>query len=209
MAVDASLLPLSLDPLIADAKRRALRRRFLLILAAAALGGGGTAGAILASASSFTPTRPVQSALLSQSSSWSGVPFASGRTFSITLLLGNHSGQTITLERASAVLPSQAPFRQIGTRITAYRACPQNASCADPTGVAYVPPTVRPPDVTPGHLARATLDFQLKSCPAVSRQPVRTVTVVYRTADGTAVHQRLRAWDSVSIRGLPRHPRCS
>jgi hypothetical protein len=207
MTAHAWRLPFSLDPLMAEAKRRARNRRALLAGAVAMLVGGVAAGVIVASAPSFTPTRPMQSALAGNVLFGGPVVFDPGTKFGFPLRLRNEAGQTITVERVRAALAPGAPLQQIGTRWSTY-ASPRLLGAYEDLGAES--PRIVPFDLRPGQSALATLSFRLGSCRAatiahtplyVSGQPfstlvrkgeppVRKITVVYRSASGATVLQR-------------------
>jgi hypothetical protein len=222
MSTQAPRLPFSLDPLVAEAKRRMRRRRLLIaVVAMLLLGGGGAAGVILASGSAYVATRPIGAALVkSRIVGAGGVPYhghrvlvqigvptivnvVPGATFAIAVIVTNKTAAPITLEGAEAPLSHRSPLRQIGTRLAAYTpfVCPPGASCPfiDPIGQPpYGAERPVPLTVAPGHTALAQLNLQFRNCsPATgAAQTTRRITVVYRTPDGTTVHQRLGLGDS-------------
>jgi hypothetical protein len=221
---------------VASATRFAGRHRVLLALAVVVvLGGGIAAGAILASRSSYAATRPIGAALVKSPVVGSGalpyhhhrvlvqigvptiVNFVPGATFAIAVIVTNKAGAPVTLERARAALPSRSPLRQIGARLIAFKpfVCPPGASCPfiDPIGEPpYGAEQPVPLTVGPGHEALVRLDFRFASCRSKSLHTsatVRKVTLLYRSPDGAAIHQRLRLGDSVpQITGAPVQPTC-
>jgi hypothetical protein len=228
-------LPFALRPVIAGAKRGARRHPFLLAAVVGLVGGAGAgaAGAILASGSSYTATRPLQAALVKSGLVGAGqthgrvlvqvgVPtilhYVSGATFAIAVIVTNRAGAPITLERARAILPRHSPLRQIGTRLIAFKpfVCPPGASCPqiDPIGPGPygVPARPRPLSVAPGHDALAQLHFRFVPCGSRALRAgatVRRVTVVYRSPDGTFNRQRLRLGDSTpELTGVPKTNSC-
>jgi hypothetical protein len=133
-----------------------------------------------------------------------GVPtilhFVPGATFAIAVIVTNKAGAPITLARTRAVLSRRSPLRQIGTRLIAYKppVCPPNAHCPfyDPIGNPPYSTAERPVPLTvaPGHTALAQLHFRFNPCtPQVggSVPTTKSVIVMYRTPDGSIVHQRL------------------
>jgi hypothetical protein len=209
---------LSFRPRISSARLFAARHRVLLaVVALAIIGGGGAARALLGSGSSYAATRPigaalVKSPLVGAGSTYRrhqvlvqiGVPtilrFVPGATFAIAVIMTNKAGAPITLERTRAVLSRRSPLRQIGTRLIAYKppVCPPNASCPfyDPIGNPPYGTAERPVPLTvaPGHTALAQLHFLFNPCtPQVggSVPTTKSVIVMYRTPDGSIVHQRL------------------
>ena len=133
-----------------------------------------------------------------------GVPtvlrFVPGATFAIAVIVTNKSAAPITLERSQAVLSHRSPMRQIGTRLSAYKpfVCPPGAMCPyiDPIGQPPYGTAERPVPLTvaPGDKTLAQLHFRFNACtPQVggSVPTTKRVIVMYRTPDGSIVHQRL------------------
>jgi hypothetical protein len=234
MALGIPGLPLSLDPLIAEAKRRTRHRRLLLLaVAVLALGGGGAAVAILASSSSYVATRPINAGLVKSPLVGAaqgagnpvvqeGVPtivrFVPRGTFAIAVIVANKAGAPITLERATAILSSASPLHQIGTRLIAFKpfVCPPGASCPfmDPIGQGPYGVAARPAPLTvaPGQSALAQMHFKLAPCWSNTFRKgatVRRVTLLYRGPDGTAFRQRVGLGDSVTeLTRVPARPTC-
>jgi len=222
MAVHVSRLRFSLDPLIAEAKRRTRRRRFLLVAAVIVVAAGGAAGWLLASGWSYVPSRPLEAALVGSegacgdasggSPGGCDVSFVPGKTFAMSVVVTNKAGAPITLEAARATVAHPSLLHQIGAGFTVFRRIPlgrcATGSCPatfpsnpPPYGsVAINPPPYGPEDpaplgLAPGHQALAQLNFRFASCwnhPIPWRPVVPGVTVVYRTSDGAAIHERLR-----------------
>jgi hypothetical protein len=219
-------LPFALDPLIAEAKRRARQRRVLLVVAVI-LVAGGTAGGLLASRSSYPATRPIQAALVR-------IPivgvdpgccrFAPGTTFALSFVVANKAGGPVTLESMRAVLARHSPQRQIGTHLFAFKlpVCPGKCAPFNPIGAPpYGAERPVPLAVAPGHYALVRTDFEFAPCwnktlsagaifrrlgvPAGGGIPLfRQVTVAYRIPDGATVHERLRLGNSLPL--LTRYP---
>ncbi len=119
-------LPLSLDPLTGEAKRRARQRRVLLALTAVLVVGGGAAAAIAAWDSpgpDFVPTRPASSAVQASLADVHqmtrlvpGIRHVPLPYFGVLVSLRNASGESIILERVRLDLTAGSPLQQIGTR---------------------------------------------------------------------------------------------
>lgn len=212
----------------------ARRHRILLAVVVVVVVGGGVAtGLILASGPSYVATRPLGAALVKSPLVGAGqthgtalrqfgVPtilrFIPRATFAIAVIVTNKAGSPITLERARAIVPRHSPLRQIGTRLSAFKpaGCPPGANCPfiDPIGPGPygVPASPVPLSVAPGHQALAQLHFQLAPCWGKTFRrgtTVQRVTLLYRSPDGTAIHQRLRLGDSVpKLTGIPAQPTC-
>lgn len=203
-------------PLVGAAREYAGRHRVLLAAVVVVVGGGAAAGGILATRSSYVATRPIHAALVR----WVGgagsshrkvivqigvptiVRFVPHATFAISFYLRNQAGAPVTVERVRAALPTRAPLRQVGTRLWA--AAPfvcRSGSCPyiDPIGSPpYGAERPVPLTVAPGHWALARLDFQFAACTSRpgERGTARKITIVYRTPDGTLIHQRLALGNS-------------
>jgi hypothetical protein len=134
MTVRVPRLPFSLDPLIAEAKRRTRRRRMLLPAAVIVVAASSAAGWRLASGSSYVPSRPVGAALvpsdgacgdaLGSSTGVCDVSYAPGKTFAVSVVVTNKAGAPITLEAARAVVAHPSPLRQIGAGFTVFTRIP-------------------------------------------------------------------------------------
>ena len=222
MAVNVPRLPFSLDPLIAEAKRRTRRRRVMLVAAVIVVAVGGAAGWLLASGLSYVPSRPLDAALVpsdgacgdayGSSSGVCDVRYVPRKIFAVSVVVTNKAAAPITLETARAVVAHPSMLHQIGAGLTvfkripldrcAFSSCPAiNPGNPPPYGsVALNPPPYGserpvPLSLAPGHQALAQLNFRFASCwnhPIPWRPVVPRVTVVYRTMDGLAIHERLR-----------------
>lgn len=227
-------LQLRVGPLIAAARRQARRHAVLLAAAVVMVGGGGVAGAILVeSGSSYVATRPIEAALVKSPLVGAaqghgdplvqvGVPtilhYVPGATFAIAVIVTNRAAAPITLQRAQAILPPNSPLRQIGTRLVAFKpfVCPGGlCPFIDPIGPGPYGVSVRPLplSVAPGRDALAQLHFQFVPCWSKTLRAgatVRSVTIAYRSPDGTAIHQHLRLGDSTpQLTGVPTRPTCT
>lgn len=219
--VTAHPLSHSFRPRVAAARVFAARHRVLLaVVALAVIGGGGAARAFLGSGSSYAATRPigaalVKSRLVGAGSTYRrhqvlvqiGVPtilrFVPSATFAIAVIVTNKAGAPITLERSLAVLSRGSPLRQIGTRLIAYKPVVCRGLCPfiDPIGKPPYGDAERPVPLTvaPGDKALAQLHFRFSRCTRQvggSVPTTKSVIVVYRTPDGSIVHQRLALGDS-------------
>jgi hypothetical protein len=222
--------------LTAAARQYTRRHRIILavVVVVVLVGGGAAAGAILLSGSSYVATRPIGAALVKSRLVGAGqtrgrralvqigvptiVRYIPRATFAIAVIVTNRAGAPITLERAHAILPRHSPLRQIGTRLTAFKpsVCPPGANCPfiDPIGPGPYGVSARPLllSVAPGHEALAQLHFQFAPCWSKTFRrgaTVRRVTLLYRSPDGTAIHQRLRLGDSIPrLIGIPPQPTC-
>jgi hypothetical protein len=136
-----------------------------------------------------------------------GVPtilrFVPGATFAIAVIVTNKAAAPITLERSRAVLSHRSPMRQIGTRLIAYKPVVCHGLCPfiDPIGKPPYGTAERPVPLTvaPGDKALAQLHFRFDPCtPRVggSVPTTKRVIVLYRTPDGSTVHQQLALGDS-------------
>lgn len=212
---------LGLRPRISAAWQLAARHRVLLaVVVLAIIGGGGAATALLGSGSSYVASRPigaalVKSPLVGAGSTYrrhqvlvqTGVPtilrFVPGATFAIAVIVTNKAATPITLERSQAVISHRSPMRQIGTRLIAYKPVVCRGLCPyiDPIGKPPYGTAERPVPLTvaPGDKALAQLHFRFNVCaPQVggSVPTTKRVIVVYRSPDGSVVHQRLPLGDS-------------
>jgi len=206
------------------------RHRVLLAVVMVVVGGGATAGGILATRSSYVATRPIQAALVRSFGGAGsthyprvlvqiGIPtivrFVPQATFATSVFLRNKAGAPVTLERVRAVLPARAPLRQIGNRLFASQpfVC-HTGSCPfiDPIGSPpYGAERPLPLTVAPGHWALARLDFQFAACTSKPHQrgTTRGITVVYRTPDGTLIHQHVPLGNSTPrLTGIPPRATC-
>ena len=214
--------------------RYARRHRILLVVGATAVVVGAVAaGVLLRSGSPYVARRPINAGLVKSPLVGAaqgtggpllqiGVPtivrFVPRGTFAIAVIVTNKAAAPITLERATAILPRHSALHQIGTRLVAFKppVCPRGAHCPfwnpigpGPYGVAASPV---PLTVAPGHSALAQLNFQLAPCwsnTVRASATARSVTVVYRSPDGTAVRQRLGLGDSIpKLTGVPARRTC-
>ena len=203
-------LPFSLDPLIAEAKRRARQSRLLLVAVLVVLLVAATIGVVLGlppATHPFVATRPLERAFVRQSEidSW-GVDsapklhFVPREGFAIGIVLTNEASEDVTLTDVTAVRPSTPLLRQLGTRLVAFNwpgHCPHTPSCP---GLGVLDPrqhgTVRPQAlrVLPGRAAGVQLNFQFVGCGSArhaSSQNVNRIDVTYRIRVGAIVHQRV------------------
>ena len=206
-------LPLSLDPLIAEAKRRARQRRFRVAVAALLVAAAGAGAGIVAfsSYSSYVATRPIQAAagasvtgLFQPTKLLQGGRRIPSPYFGITVFLRNGSAEPVTLEGVRAVLSGRAALRQIGTKFSLFmpEVCPPGSFCQinmDVGGADAHRPfgaeRFSPLSVPPGHTAQGQLNFRIAACTGRSLQEavsIRKITVVYRLPDGTQIHQHPR-----------------
>jgi hypothetical protein len=216
MLARAPLRQLALDPLIAEAKRRARQRRVLLaaaVVLVVAAGVGVARVAFASSGSSFAPTRPASSAVQAGGAGFHqatrlvpGVPRVPVPYFGIALYLRNASGETVTLDGVRLLLSPRSPLRQIGTRWSLYRpeVCHPGWSCPlfplPVLGYGSQGTTVRPYGavrasplrVAPGHTAWTQLNFRIVGCTSRSLQEAVSVvktTIVYTLPNGTRIRQ--------------------
>lgn len=205
MASHAPRLSLSLDPLIAEAKRRARQRRVLVAVAVVLVVSGGVGAAIVASRSSGVATgpRPIQAAV--GASFFGGLEQPDGPVgvfsprFGVPVIVGNGSREPVSLESVAAVFRAHFPVRQIGARFTQWeraRACwgaGLGAVCATRPITDERPSPFR---LAPGHRVLVQLNFRLLACSKhIAREvvSVQRITAVYRLPNGTQIHQRLTA----------------
>jgi hypothetical protein len=203
MAVHAARLHFSLDPLIAEAKRRARQRRVLVAVVVLLVAAAGAGAAIVASSSpGVTPgQRPIQAAIVASvigppeqpSQLRDGTRIFSPR-FGIAVVLGNGSREPVTLERVRAVLNAHWPVGQIGARFKLWKhaeSCVQSfvVACTARPIAAARPSPLRVP---PGHQVLAQLNFRFLACSRREAQAVLSVqkiTVVYRLRNGNQIRQ--------------------
>jgi hypothetical protein len=204
--------PFSLDPLIAEARRRARQRRALLVTAVLVAAGGAAAGEVLTSTSSYAASRPLRAALarsplLGASVAPSFVPRA---TFGMSFVLTDEAGAAVALEDVRAVLPHPSPLRQIGIQLTAFEPvqCPGGCPPGTPRFLSppYGPERPAPLGLAPGQMALAQLNFRFVACwnkPLPWRPVVRQVIARYLTSGGTVIHQRIAlGMYSVGLTGM-------
>lgn len=204
-------LPFRLDPLIAEARRRAKGRRVLIAVAIVLVVGGG-AGSFVSFGSSgpaYVPVRPVDAAIRASVDSFSqlmrpsGVSYSPLPYFAITVYLRNGSRDPVTLERVRAVASARSSLRQIGTRFFGlYKpyVCPpqtRHPDCLGSGDPATQPPfraeSFTPVTVPPGHTTEAQLNFRILGCtsgPLKEAVSIKKITVVYRLPQGKQIHQR-------------------
>jgi hypothetical protein len=228
-------LPASLDPLVAEAKRRMRQRRLLVALLGLLVVGATIAGWLElgstphAVTSHFVATRPVRSAFAGDGSIEAGgrplrgldggvkLRFIPSAWFEVGILLRNDASHPVTLTDVRAVFPHGSAIQQLGTALAAWhpRPCPPGASCpAPPGGISQGRNhgALRPNalQVTPGKSARVQLNFRFLGCPQARHSSVQNVSqidVTYRAATGTVIHQLVPLGYSTLKIGTP-HP-CS
>lgn len=213
MALHAPRLPLSLDPLIAEAKHRAIQRRVLGAVAVLLVVAGGSAASVIAFRSSGVTTgpRPVQAAVVGsvfgQMEQAHGPIGVLAPRFGIPVMVGNGSREPVILERVQAVLGAPTgphiPVTQIGARFRPWKPkrCVTRPGGPNPgyCGIAFnVPFATRPiaaerPSpvrIAPGHRALVQLNFRFLACsrrPAKETLSLQRLTAVYRLPDGTQI----------------------
>jgi len=204
MTIRALRLPFGIDPLIADAKRRARQRRVLVALAVVLVAGGG-AGAAFVAATPSAPTtgpRPIQAALVG--SEWGQPEQPHGPVgvyaprFGILLVVVNGSREPVILERVRAVLGAptgpHVPVGQIGARFRPV-GCSKLPCGLDPLLGAVRPIKAERPSplrLAPGHRALVQLNFRLLACSRRLAQEVvslQKITALYRLPNGKQISQ--------------------
>ena len=203
MTVHALRLPLLLNPLIAEAKRRA-RRRFVIAVAVFLVTAAGTVATLVASSSS--DGRSLQDALVP---SVLGAPHNNreGGTrgnFSIVLGLTNGARAPVSLERVHAVVNARSSLRQFATSFRLYKGPPCTLTmapsgspghCSPYPGFPLRPNGGRQPvplRVAPGREALAQLSFRFAGCmrrAMLESVSIQTMTVVYGLPNGTRIYQ--------------------
>jgi hypothetical protein len=196
--------PFALDPLIAEAKRRARQRRFLVAVAVFVVVAAGSAAALIASSSS--DVMPLRAAL---APSVLEAPHnnreGDGRRghFSIVVGLTNGAREPVSLERVRAVVNARSSLKQFASSFRLYRppVCPRAPKggtpglCIPSNGFTLPPNGARPPAplrVAPGHEALVQLSFRFAGC--MKRAMLESVsmqkfTVVYRLPNGARIYQ--------------------
>jgi hypothetical protein len=202
MTVRVPRLPFSLDPLIAEAKRRARQRRALVAVAVLLVAGGAAAFVASSSPGVATGPRPIESAVVA---SVIGNPEQPGQLrldgtriysprFGIAVILRNGSRGPVTLERVRAVLRAHWSVGQIGARFKSWKqakSCVQGfvIGCSTRPIAAERPSPMR---VAPGDQVLAQLNFRFLTCSRREAQAAlsaKEITVVYRLPDGTQIRQ--------------------
>lgn len=221
-------LPFSLDPVIAEAKRRARRRRVLVamtvVLVVGAVGGG-----LVASRSSTGAAGPRPAQAAAVASVYGRIEQPNGLNppgpdpgvfsprFGILVLVANGSDEPITLERVQAVLHSWTPVGQIGSRFKVWKPPP---GCVGPAGLpcTQVPPAAERPvsaerpsplRIAPRHQVLVQLNFRLLTCTRrESQEPVslQKLTVLYRLPNETQVEQHAPFMLGYTYPALVRRP---
>jgi hypothetical protein len=201
-------LPFTLDPLIAEARRRA-RQRWVLIAAAAVLVvGGGTGAAIIASSSSGElPSQAAFAPSVLSPPAEHTVGVGKPARFSIVVGLINGSREPVSLRRVRAVVTARSALRQIATRFALYTpkifACPAPAgslpgTCIPPgpqLGFSIAPHGALRPSplrVAPSREALVQLTFQNRSCTIRAMKEsmsLQTIAVVYGLSNGSRIYQ--------------------
>lgn len=199
--------PLSLDQLIAEAKRRARQRRFLVAVAVFLIAAAGAGAALVASSSSgVTPLQAaLEPAVIERPAEHMVGPGKPAR-FSIVVGLTNGSREPVTLEGVRAALAARSRLRQIATRFKPYNyrawvVCPgihgmpglcippgQFRSRLAPHG-ARSPSSLR---VVPGREALVQLTFRNRTCTIRAMKEsmsIQKIAFVYRLPDGTRIYQ--------------------
>jgi hypothetical protein len=214
MTVRVPRLPFSIDPLMAEAKRRMRRRRlFVAVLLVVLVGAAIGASVELRSRSAFVATRPLSSALAMQDGLGGGgrpfwgvwgtfahLRFVPSAPFQVGTYLTNEASQPVTITGAHAVLPRGSVMRPLGTVLSAY--CPRGLVCSARGGVSQkrCGPGVlcSPPGpvvwLAPGRAAVVELNLRFLGCPQARRaslQNVSQIEATYRDPAGTIIHQRL------------------
>jgi hypothetical protein len=215
MTTHAPRLPFSLEPLIAEARRRARQRRVLVAVAALLVVAGGAGASVIASGSSAVATgpRPVQAAIVgSVFGGWQQPTVPIGvfaPRFGIPVMVGNGSSEPVILERVRAVLGAptgpHVPVVQIGARFRPWKpkTCPIRSGSPIPgyCGIDFnVPFATRPiaaerPSpvrIAPGYRALVQLNFRFLACSrrqAKETLSLQRLTAVYRLPDGAEITQ--------------------
>lgn len=215
MTAQAPRLPLSLEPLIAEAKHRARQRRALLavlaVLLVAAAAGAGASFITSGSSGVAVGPRPVQAAfeppMLGQVEQPNGPVGVFAPRFGIALIVENGSSTPVTLESVRAVLGAptgpHVPVGQIGTRFKPLKQ-PKPLRCAAgrPCTIGMdIPPGAERPIAaerpTPlrlatGHRAVVQLNARFLACSRRQAKEVVSIqrlTFAYRLTDGTRITQ--------------------
>lgn len=204
-------LPASLDPLIAEAKRRARQRRVLVAVTGVVVVGVGIGAAFVASGSSNGASRLGPSNAVAVEPVGGNIEQPNGPNppgadpgvfsprFGIGVVVANGSKEPIILERVDAVLHSWSPLGQIGARFKHWKP----PTCVSPTGLPCTtfPITAERPisaerptplRVAPGHEALVQLNFRLLTCTRrEAQEPISLLklAVFYRLPNGTQIQQ--------------------
>lgn len=227
MTAQARQLPLSLDPLIAEAKGRARRRRSLVAVAVFLVTVAGSAAALVVSNSS--DVRSLQAALAPSvlAAPHNNLVGGTRGHFSILLGLTNGAGKPVTLERVHAVLDARSTLRQYATQFALYKrpvcsgmvrpgiCVPDYGLSASTTGARRAAPL----RVAPGREALAQLTFRFATCTSralLESVSIRELTVVYGLPNGTRIDQHPRLpldqpaaltfAPATTVRAVPAHP---
>jgi len=209
MTAHVPRLPLSLDPLIAEAKRRAKQRRFLVAVAVMLVAAAGTVAAL--SALSSSGVRSLQAALAPSVLAAPHNNLVGGKRghFSIVIGLTNGAREPISLERVSAVLTARSSLRQFATDFRLYKGpvcalAPAPSPAPEPGLCFPLPYYTLPPHgakqpsplhMAPGHEALAQLSFRFAGCmrrAMLESVSIQKITVVYGLRNGTRIYQHPR-----------------
>jgi hypothetical protein len=227
MAALAWRVPLSLDPLIAEAKRRARQRRFLVAVAVFLVAAAGSAAALVVSNSS--DLRSLQAALAPSvlEAPHNNLVGGTHGHFSILVGLTNGAGKPVSLERVHAVLDARSTLRQYATQFVLYKrpVCSgmvRPGICVPDYGFGASTSGARrhtPLRVAPGHEALVQLTFGFATCTSralLESVSIREFTVVYGLPNGTRIDQHPRLplgqpaalsfAPATTIRAVPAHP---